>query len=209
MRTKIWLLVGLLAVFGLAERAQAEPSEPPISQDSATTGPSDTSPDQNVQSRGFPRIRALTAAEIATAKSVYQNTIVYDLVKVTDTLGLSGRPWTSNTPPIYTINVGEAYSSLTASDSRKRLLIHELAHVWQGQHLVPFMLDSAAHQTLSAILNDGNVAPAYTYTLGKLWREYNVEQQANIVTHWFVNGMKTTDARYRYIRDHIRKNLAF
>lgn len=209
MRTYIWFLVGVLSVFGVADLTHAEPSEPPTSQDSATGADSDTSADQGVAARGLPRMRALTAAEIATAKSVYQSTINYDLVKVTDTLGLYGRPWTSNTPPVYTINVGEFYSSLTASDARKRLLIHELAHVWQGQHFIPFMIDSAAHQTLSAIANNGDVAPAYTYTLGKLWREYNVEQQASIVTHWFTNGLMTTDGRYRYVRDHIRKNLAF
>jgi hypothetical protein len=154
------------------------------------------------------------------AKSVYGNTINYDLVKVTDTLGSGGRPWTTNTPPMYMINVGGDYPSLTANDDRKRILIHELAHVWQGQHLVPFMLNSAAHQSLSAINNGGDVAFAYNYTVGKPWGQYNVEQQASIVAHWFTpantcftngkcgGGMKTTDSRYRYIRDNIRKNKA-
>ncbi len=167
-----------------------------------------------------PKIRSLSTAEKNLAKSVFQNTINYDMVRITNTLGAGGRPWTTNTPPLYMINVGSDYSSLTANNERKLLLIHELAHVWQGQHLVPFMHNSAAHQTLSAINNGGDVSSAYSYRVGKPWRQYNVEQQASIVEHWYMpanlcfengvcgGGMKTTDGRYRYIRDHIRKNKA-
>ena len=172
------------------------------------------------ETKKLPKIRALSRSEKNLARSVFRNTINYDMVKVTNTLGAGGRPWTTNTPPMYMINVGSDYPSLTANKERKRLLIHELAHVWQGQHLVPFMLNSAAHQTLSAINNGGDTAPAYSYTVGKPWRNYNVEQQASIVAHWYTptnicfkrgpcgGGMKTTDSRYRYIRDHIRKNKA-
>jgi hypothetical protein len=168
----------------------------------------------------LPKIRRLTTSEKKLAKSVFRNTIKYGMVRVTNTVGGGGRPWTTNTPPFYMINVGKNYRSLTANDDRKRLLIHELVHVWQGQHLVPFMRNSAAHQTLSAINNGGATASAYSYTVGKPWRKYNVEQQASIVAHWFTpanlcfengpcgGGMKTTDSRYRYIRDHIRKNKA-
>jgi len=172
------------------------------------------------ETKKLPKIRALSRSEINLARSVFQNTINYNTVKITDTLGSGGRPWTTNTPPMYMINVGSDYPNLTANKDRKRLLIHELTHVWQGQHLVPFMLNSAAHQTLSAINNGGDTAPAYSYTVGKPWRNYNVEQQASIVAHWYTptdicfksgpcgGGMKTTDSRYRYIRDHIRKNKA-
>jgi hypothetical protein len=211
-------------VMGLAE----EPGTEPTSEGGMETAPSG-SDDQGVQSRGFfskppappkaPKIRSLSTSEKNLAKSVYGNTINYN-VKVTDTLGSGGRPWTTNTPPMYMINVGSDYPSLTANDDRKRLLIHELAHIWQGQHLVPFMVNSAAHQSLSAINNGGDVAFAYNYTVGKPWGQYNVEQQASIVAHWFTpenicfengpcgGGMKTTDSRYRYIRDNIRKNKA-
>ena len=156
------------------------------------------------ETKKLPKIRALSRSEKNLAKSVFGNTINYDMVKVTNTVGGGGRPWTTNTPPIYTLNVGDKYPSLTAK-YRKSLLIHELTHVWQGQHLVPFMLNSAAHQTLSAIENGGNVSKAYRYTLGKRWGQYNVEQQASIVEDWFRKGRKTTDPRYRYIRDNIRK----
>jgi len=170
--------------------------------------------------RSLPKIRSLSTREKNLARSVFRNTINYNMVRITNTLGAGGRPWTTNTPPLYTINVGSDYHGLTATKDRKRLLIHELVHVWQGQHLVPFTLNSAAHQALSVINNGGDVAAAYSYTVGKPWRKYNVEQQASIVEHWFTpanlcfengpcgGGMKTTDPRYRYIRDHIRKDKA-
>jgi len=61
-----------------------------------------------------------------------------------------------------------------------------MTHVWQGQHLVPFMLNSAAHQSLGLIKNGGDVASAYSDTGSKPWGQYNVEQQASIVEHWFM-----------------------
>lgn len=223
-------VIGLCLTFGAPVVALAEePMPEPASEAVPEMDPSGTD-EQGVQTRGFfpkppalpkaPKIRSLSTSEKNLAKSVFGNTINYDLVKITDTLGAGARPWTTNTPPIYTINVGGDYPSLTANDDRKRLLIHELAHVWQGQHLVPFTINSAAHQSLSAINNGGDVASAYSYTVGKPWGQYNVEQQASIVAHWFTpenicfqngpcgGGMKTTDSRYRYIRDNIRKNKA-
>jgi len=219
------VLVWMVPCMTLAEESVPEQTFEAV-QEAEGTGLDD----QGVKSRGFfpklpsppkvPKIRSLSTAEKNLAKSVFQNTINYDMVKITDTLGAGGRPWTTNTPPMYMINVGGNYSSLTTNNKRKRLLIHELSHVWQGQHLVPFMLNSAAHQSLSAINNGGDTAPAYSYTVGKPWGQYNVEQQASIVAHWYMptttcfengpcgGGMKTTDSRYRYIRDNIRKNKA-
>jgi len=69
-------------------------------------------------------------------------------------------------------------------------------------------------------INGGDVASAYSYTVDKPWGQYNVEQLASIVEHWFMPanlwfkngpcgvGMKTTDSRSLYIRDNIRKNKA-
>ena len=51
---------------------------------------------------------------------------------------------------------------------------------------------------MSFILN------AYEYESGKSWNEYNVEQQARIVEHWYVGGMKQDSELYPYVRDHIR-----
>lgn len=223
MRT--WLsgvLIGFM--FAIASAALAnDPAPENTAQPAAQTESIPALPDhQGIESRGIPKVRTLLPDEIALAKSVFQNTLNYSTVRVTDTLGLGGKPWTTNSPPLYLLNVGGDYSNLAADDDRRRLLIHELTHVWQAQHLVPITLNSAAHQTLSAIQNGGDVSAAYAYTVGKSWGQYNIEQQASIVAHWFMpsnqcfvnggpcgGGMKTTDARYRYIRDNIRQNKAF
>lgn len=191
----------------------SEPATPAESAESAEATPP-ASGEDGITSRGLipTRVRPLTAAEISLARTVFRDTINYGLVRITDALGLNNAPWTSNTPPIYMMNVGSNYSSLTSTNARRNLFIHELTHVWQGQHLVPFMLNSAAHQSLSVINNGGNVAArgdAYSYTLGRPWGQYNVEQQASIVADWFVRGRQTSDSRYRYIRDNIRANRAF
>jgi hypothetical protein len=152
-----------------------------------------------------PAIRPLTPAERNIAKSVYGNTINFNLVKVTNTVGLQSRPWTTNTPPLYTINVGvSAYADLT---DFSLLLIHELGHVWQGQHGMPFMSNSAYHQTMAAIQNNGDPSGAYVYVPGQQWSKYNSEQQASIITRWYSNGRRTNDELYPYIRDNVRKGL--
>lgn len=209
------VLVSLVGSPAFAEETiPADTTESVAPVETPAEAPPPTTSEDGVTSRGlFPtKVRPLSSSELTVAKSVFRGTINYGLVRVTNALGLNNAPWTSNTPPIYTLNVGTNYSSLTSTSARRNLLIHELTHVWQGQHLVPFMLNSAAHQSLSVINNGGNVAArgdAYSYTLGRRWGQYNVEQQASIVADWFKNGRKTSDPRYRYIRDNIRSNKAF
>jgi hypothetical protein len=112
-------VIGLFLTFGSPVVALAEESGPePASEVVTETAPS-IPDDQGVQSRGFfpkppappkaPKIRSLSTSEKNLAKSVFQNTINYDLVKITDTLGSGARPWTTNTPPMYMINVGSDY----------------------------------------------------------------------------------------------------
>ncbi len=215
------LFIGFIVAIGsavLANEPVPENAAQPAAQ--AESGPA-LADDQGIETRGVPKVRTLTPDEIALAKSVFQNTLNYSMVRVTNTLGLGARPWTTNSPPLYMLNVGGDYPNLAADEDRKRLLIHELTHVWQAQHLVPITMNSAVHQTLSAINNGGDVSAAYSYTVGKSWGQYNIEQQASIIAHWFTptnvcfengpcgGGMKSTDTRYRYVRDNIRQNKAF
>ncbi|MEJ2467208.1 MAG: hypothetical protein P8045_16215 [Candidatus Thiodiazotropha sp.] len=154
-----------------------------------------------------PAIRSLTAAERNIAKSVYGKTINLSHVRVTNTVGFQSRPWTTHIPPLYTINVGvNAYDDMTHF---KLLLIHELGHVWQGQHGVPFMSNSAYHQTMAAIQNNGDPSGAYVYVPGQQWKKYNSEQQASIITRWFDNGRRSNDKLYPYIRDNVRTGLPY
>ncbi len=152
-------------------------------------------------------IRTLTPPELILANSVFQTSILYSQVRLQDDLGMGGRPWTSPPSPLYyVLHVGAYFVNMTATNYRKRLLIHELAHVWQGQHGVPlgYVLNSAFHQALSAITNGGDVAPAYNYTTGLKWAQYNCEQQASIVEDWFAGGSQSSNSRYVYITRNIR-----
>lgn len=99
----------------------------------------------------------------------------------------------------YVICMGDAYSVNSAAG--RDTLIHELTHTWQGWHggyQWQYVFSSVLAQIKSG-------QGAYAYTLGKSWGSYNPEQQAHIVEDWFHKGSKTTDERFPYIRDHIRK----
>jgi type VI secretion system secreted protein VgrG len=154
--------------------------------------------------------RSLSTAERSFAQNVFSGSIWFPDVRVQDDLGFGNRPWTS--PPTivynkYILHVGpDFYPNMLASNDRKRLLIHELAHVWQGQHGVPagYVLNSAVHQTISGLLNGGDVAPAYSYSTGLKWRFYNCEQQASIVEDWYAAGSSTSNSRYVYICNNVR-----
>lgn len=155
-------------------------------------------------------LRSLSTNEETVARQVFNSSVAFGQVKVQDDLGLGGRPWTSPPTPVYNkyiLHVGpDFYTSLSSSSSRRRLLIHELAHVWQGQHGVPlgYVLNSAFHQTITGLTNGGDVAPAYSYSTGLKWSQYNCEQQASIVEDWYTAGKSTTNSRYVYIVTNVR-----
>lgn len=154
--------------------------------------------------------RSLTSKETTAAFGVFQLSINYSKVRVRDDLGIGGSPWTSPPGPgnsNYVLHVGPTlYQDLAKNNSRKVVLIHELTHVWQGQHGVPlgYVLNSALHQSIAAITNGGKVAKAYDYTPGGKWALYNCEQQATIVDDWFQAGSSSSHHLYTYITKNIR-----
>jgi hypothetical protein len=143
-------------------------------------------------------------------------------IAITDAAGLSGRPFTipaarleqvgmGSLPPAaggvpngvlrtgYVINAGKYHSSL--GSKYQNLLVHETTHVWQGHSSVlpvSYVFGSLVAQALHG-------SGAYQYTRGQAWKSYNPEQQAMIVEDWFRAGQSTTDPRYQYIVNHLRK----
>lgn len=116
-------------------------------------------------------------------------------------LGLISGYLTSFINAGYLINVGDSYSKL--ADTEKWLLVHETAHVWQGKNsklALSYVFDSCLSQCFSG-------SSAYTYTAGKAWSSYNVEQQASVVEDWFKNGSSESNALFPYIRDNVRKGI--
>lgn len=150
-----------------------------------------------------PKMREMTTGEKDTAKEVFESTIIYSSVRIADDAGLGGKPWCSPPGwgwlPYFILHVGSDYDEIP-----KGLLIHELAHVWQGQHGIPFdyVINSGCSQAYSWVTT-GNTGGAYEYSDNLQWFEYNVEQQAAIVQHWYRAGMSRWDWRYRYICSNI------
>lgn len=151
----------------------------------------------------------LTAAQEATARGVYGSSLDFTRIFITDLTGAGNRPFTVAIPvptavalltglagTIQVMNCG----SLTPSN---KLLIHELAHVWQSQHHAAptqFMVNSVGSQGLAVAANqavaliDSSVksnadfptfypSSSYAYEPGKAFGDYGAEQIANQVEH--------------------------
>lgn len=129
----------------------------------------------------------------------------------------------------YVINVGAThgtgsastptYPDLTIDSWTRELLVHEMVHVWQGHNsefAVSPTIGSLAAQCSGLVRSGGSGLSgrnaAYGYDLAVPpappipWGSFNPEQQAQIVAHWYNNGMKTTgDPRFPYVRDYVWK----
>ena len=174
------------------------------------------------------RTRLLTNAEILLARSVFQTTLPYNRINISDTIGLGNRaftlpmynegqsvamvfgtmllgplaaPFALMRPSSYLINFGASGFANSMSAANLKTFIHELTHVWQSfNQTIPsgYIFNSLWHQTTSG----GN---AYSYSPGQAWGSYNVEQQASIVGDWFSSdGMSLSSPRFTYIRNNIR-----
>jgi hypothetical protein len=169
-------------------------------------------------------VRHLATHEIEIAKSVFKNTIPYDDVVISDGLGGGDRPFTVPTSmpirvPFYTnfnvrdgkfvIHAGDGYYGMSRNQEDKKLLIHELTHVWQGTNDTSWSWAYAIFSLKDQALSDD----AYAYDKMRLepWEGYGPEQQAQIVEDWFADGMQsfdpvnqTGDRRFYYIKKYIR-----
>lgn len=172
----------------------------------------------------LPNYRNLTPSEIAIARSGFQQSIDFASVFIADTflpfnnvavtLMHDSRHWIMGIP----IHTGYWFAIYWGSDVYRRganalapnTLVHELTHVWQGQHGVPFMymVQSIIAQGKAIVQHwDRNRAYDYEHANYKKWREYNVEQQGNIVEGWYDQNdgnQSVNDPRFTYIEKVIR-----
>ena len=160
----------------------------------------------------FPRERSLTSGEITLAQTVFQSTGPYNMVRIKDDFGLFDRAWCE--PGIFghfILHMGpvgfDGCTQLTAIKTGgapvRSVFIHELVHAWQGHHGLNYVWSSLQSQCTAMFTG----TTAYGYTVGSNWSSYNCEQQGNIVQDWFDLGRRTTNSRFRYIRDNIRQGL--
>ena len=109
------------------------------------------------------KTRYLATNETIIARSVFRHTLPYDKIIISNGLGGGNRPFTlpTNMPVTpwfnvkggkYVIHAGDGYFGMSTLKSDKELLIHELVHVWQGEHSSntwDYVLSSMWDQALS------------------------------------------------------------
>ncbi|MFF4396053.1 hypothetical protein [Streptomyces sp. NPDC001480] len=104
-----------------------------------------------------------------------------DAILITDTIGAGDNCFTFPAPyKKITVNIGpERYDN--PRDSDPGIFIHELTHAWQIQH----MDAPAAWITRGFAAQLFNVSYDYE-NYGRPFRDFNIEQQAQLVEEWYV-----------------------
>jgi hypothetical protein len=127
-----------------------------------------------------PDNRALTAAEIALSKTVFGNAIDYAAVDIRNRKWWWFQPANVTMAPRGNIHF-HPKSDMFCSDfcgmplGRQGLFIHEMVHVWQHQQGVNLLLRR-------------HLFCRYSYSIKPGWKlkDYGIEQQAEIVRHYFM-----------------------
>lgn len=162
-------------------------------------------------------IRELTPLEQSKSWLVFRSSVDFTTVRIADDVGLQSRPWCSPPGwgglPYFCLHMGPARFQLDLGTTQTSLLIHEMTHVWQGQHNAPlwYVFNSGCNQAVATV-SGGSSGGAYAIdSQTGQWKDYGAEQQAVIVQGWFAGGMSSSDWRFRFIRDNVRTGspLAF
>jgi len=129
-----------------------------------------------------PERRALTHGERIIAERVFAGTLDPDRVHVAHAKWFLFQPRDVLMTPSGCIHChpkGHTYSRDYATEAwlARGLFVHELAHAWQWQHGIPL---AWARWPFAR----------YRYRLrpGKPFADYGLEQQAEIVRHWYLRG---------------------
>jgi hypothetical protein len=137
----------------------------------------------------------LTSSEISDARLVFGSSIDLSRVRIVYSPVISALTTLGDTirvPPTYTMP--------------RRVLIHELTHIWQFQTKgSAYISDSVFHQT-TAFLTRGDRGAAYDYTIvpGKSFHDYTAEQQASIVEDYFAYSGLRTNTEYKRLIGQVR-----
>lgn len=151
--------------------------------------------------------RKLTTKEKRLLSTVFVNTLPFDRIQITDKIGLGDRAYAL---PVLigkkvNLNVGEDNFNSDLSEVHPSLLIHESVHAWQSVHGF-FKFDYALNSGICQLINVFNPnSSAYDYRPGRKWKDYNAEQQAQIIEHWYRDGLSIKSSLWHYIRDHLRE----
>ncbi|MDK2761763.1 MAG: vgr related protein [Sphingopyxis sp.] len=126
--------------------------------------------------------RALTPGEIALARTVFGDAIAYDRVRVNHYKWIFFQPRQIVMAPMGNLHFnprGDLYRDdfSAAPQPLQGLFIHEMTHVWQAQTRGRWYLVLMRHPFAT-----------YAYTLKPGWplARYGLEQQAEIVRHYWL-----------------------
>lgn len=152
--------------------------------------------------------RYLVRVEIDEARKVFDSSVDYGSVVISNLCGegamtLAGRKLDDLNNWIYTICWSDpVLRQNVIGANQQKTFIHEMTHVWQGQHGVhptAYMAQSLVSQLVHGV---GDIirrrewrawgehrGATYRFRwgdIGKNWNEFNVEQQASIVESWYI-----------------------
>lgn len=131
--------------------------------------------------------RVLTAGEIAMASTVFAAAIDYSQVRLRDESYVAWQGATYVMSPNGHIYFGEALRGVadwSLKDCNHRgLFMHAMTHVWQHQQGVNVLLLGAFQQAKQLLLGD---PPAYRLDEGKTLKDFNIEQQGDIVRDYYL-----------------------
>jgi hypothetical protein len=154
--------------------------------------------------------RPLSFEESVFAQRVFADTLpARERIILTNLADLGGRYFTwPNVAGQFLVNIGDAFDNPMAFTNGHyvapgQVLIHELTHAWQIHHssfVAGLICESIADKARDQLGEN-----VYDYEDGgKQWSEYNLEQQAAIVDHWYQEGLSDVHPFYRYIQGNIR-----
>ena len=177
-----WSAAGLIAAFELCSSAPALADGDPLCE-------------------GKTDCRALTSSEVKFAKTIFGGSIDYKDVRIVNVPSNIFAMYASATAHGSNIHYHEptmlSDDHAKKSAGNRKMLVHELTHVWQHQH----GMDVRALGLALLLRYPMNYSAAYKYELSKPFTAYNMEQQAKIVEHYAV-----ARETYRNLKDSLAQS---
>lgn len=100
--------------------------------------------------------------------------------------------------PIYESSINFDKVKIKTDQKDQALLVHELCHVWQYQHFGPGYIPRSLWELITQ--RDTYVVH---YDAEKSFREYDIEEQCEIVAEYFL----TNDIRYETYVEEVRATI--
>jgi hypothetical protein len=137
--------------------------------------------------------RPLLPHEVGFARQVFEDSVPYDLVRITNISGLNGREFVvPNTDGTILLNMGAGFSDPTGYTKPDKgyvrpgqVFIHEMTHAWQVAHT-----DVTAEFFWRAAVDQLGGDDPYRYgPPGTPFGDLGLEGQASLVDEWFAGTM--------------------